>query len=176
MPSKSKSKNNSRKSTASSQGKPVMVLTEDEFPSIIVASRQPSSRKSTPSSNAPKSPRPEFLEPLSVALPPPPPTPWDTLGMLQSEYEALMNRIRSEFRAQEKREYENALLAEMRTPAYWLRRIEILETSRETFNRKRGWSAAELNYVEKLDEEIRECEDQLDLIYGDEDMMEYMRD
>lgn len=96
--------------------------------------------------------------------------------MLQSEYEALMDRIRSEFRAQRKREYENALLAEMRTPAYWLRRIEILETSREPFNKKGGWSAAELNYVEQLDEEIRECEEQLDLIYSDEDMMEYMCD
>lgn len=143
--------------------------TEDEFPSIVVVSRQPSSRKTTPTS---KSPRPEFLEPLPAI----PPSQWETLGMTEAEYSALQDRVAAEFREQRKKELQEKLLAELKMPAYWLRRIDLLERQREPFNKKWGWSAAEQTYVESLDEQIKECEDELDLLYNEEEMMEYMCD
>lgn len=150
---------------------------EDDIPSIVIVSRKPSSRKTTPSSTAPKSPRPEFLEPLSVSPSSPhPSSPYESLGMTEAEYEALRARVFAEFREQRKRELQEKLLAELKAPAYWLRRIELLEKEREPFNKKWGWSAAEQTYVESLDEQIKECEDELDLLYNEEEMMEYMCD
>lgn len=96
--------------------------------------------------------------------------------MTEAEYEALRERVHAEFREQRKKELQDKLLAELKTPGYWLRRIEQLETEREPFNKKWGWSAAEQAYVESLDEQIKECEDELDLLYSEEDMMEYLCD
>lgn len=164
--SKSSSRTNSRKSTASSQGKPVILnVNEDEVPSIVITS----SRKNTP-----KASRPTFLEPLSpVAQPsPPPPSPWERIGMTEMEYEELQTRVRKAFAVERKKAYESYLIADLENPVFWLRRLEHLEMQREAFNTKWGWSAAELACVERIDEEIKECEDELDRLYSEEDRIE----
>lgn len=96
--------------------------------------------------------------------------------MTEEEYGALLSRVRNEFLALRKKESEEASLAEMNTPAYWLRRIEQLEIERELFNKKRGWSAMDQACIEKIDEQIEECEGELDRLYNEEDMTEYLCD
>lgn len=161
-----KSKSSSRKSTASSQGKPTLLkLNEEEYPSIVMTTKAPSSRKSTP-----KTPRPSFLEPLPPTAAPP--SVWDQIGMTEAEYEELQARVRSVFAAQRKKEFESYLIADLEDPTFWLRRLEQLEMQRELFNKKWGWSAAELACVERIDEEIEECEEELDRLYSEEDRIE----
>ena len=176
MPNKSKSRNNSRKSTASSQGRPTVTLTEDDFPSILMVNTTPTSRKKTPKSKvSADSPRPEFLEPLSPkpsVPPPPPPTPWEHLGMPETDYYAMMQRVQKMYREMDRESYEQALAADLYDPQFWLDRIEHLEREREYFNKKRGWSAADIVCVEKIDEQIQECEDELERIYAEEDRLE----
>lgn len=186
MPNKSKSRNNSRKSTASSQGKPaVRVTSDDDFGSIIMVTKPPTSRKSTPKSKASSSTtsldslRPDFLEPLTptpVTPPPPPPTPWELLGMPEPEYQAMKERVHQMYREIDRRNYEEALLAEVRSPKFWLDRIEHLEQEREYFNKKRGWSATDLACVDRIDQLIEECEEELERIYAEEDRLENMYD
>lgn len=180
MPNKSKSRNNSRnsskKSTASSQGTPVVKMEEDDFGglSILVKSKPPTSKKTTP-----KTPRASFLEPLSptpvspsFVPPPPPPTPWETLGIQEEEYKAMMDRLYRQYAQDMRENYVNNLLADLRRPSFWLRRIEQLEKEREYFNKKRGWSAADICAVERIDEEIEECQTELDTLYAEEDRLE----
>lgn len=180
MPTKSKSRNNSRnsskKSTASSQGKPKVKVEEDDFGniSIVVKTTPQTSKKSTP-----KTPRPEFLEPLSpspvspsLVPPPPPPTPWEELGMSEPEFLAMMERVRQQQREAMRENYINNLFADLKRPSFWLRRIEQLEKEREYFNKKRGWSAADIVAVDRIDEEIEECENELEMIYAEEDRLE----
>ena len=180
MPNKNKSRNNSRKSTASSQGKPTVVKVgdDDDWGSGLVL-RPQTSRKTTPvnkkSVSPPTSPRPEFLEPLSpkpITPPTPPPTPWETLGMEETEYHAMMERLRKQYAEDMRKTYINNLLADLQRPSFWLRRIEMLEKEREYFNKKRGWSAADMIAVDRIDEEIAECQDELDNLYADEDRLE----
>ena len=188
MPNKSKSRNNSRKSTASSQGhgKPaVHVNSDDEYASVVMVYKPATSRKNTPksksssSSGSLESPRPEFLEPLSpkpVTPPAPPPTPWEMIGMPESEYHAMMERVTSRHRELDRKIYEQTLLDELKHPRFWLERIEHLEREREYFNRKRGWSAIDIACVDRIDEQIQDCEDELDRIYAEEDRLEAMYD
>lgn len=180
MPTKSKSRqnsrNSSRKSTASRQGTPVVNLEEDDFGglSILMKPKSQTSRKTTPTS-----PRPEFLEPLSPTPtspsqmpPPPPPSPWEDLGMTEEEFLAMMERVRQEQRKSMRENFINNLVADLRRPSFWLRRMEQLEKEREYFNKKRGWSAMDMLAVDKIDAEIQECENELEMIYGDEDRLE----
>ncbi len=180
MPNKSKSRNNSRnssrKSTASSQGKPVAKVEDDDFGglSILMKSKPPTSKKTTPTS-----PRPSFLEPLSptpvspaTVPPPPPPSPWETLGMTEEDYVAMMERVRKQQIEFMRENYTNNVLADMQRPSFWLRRIEQLEKEREYFNKKRGWSAADMLAVDRIDEEINECQCELEDLYAEEDRLE----
>lgn len=175
MPNKSKSRNNSRKSTASSQGKPTVRTNDDDFPSILVVSKPPTSRKNTPKSktSCEDSPRPEFLEPLTpkpIAPPPPPPTPWEVLGLPEGDYHAMMERLDKLYGDMRRGDYEANLLDEMNDPSYWKRRIEGLEREREYFNKKRGWSAADIACVDRIDEQIAECEKELQRIDAEEEL------
>jgi hypothetical protein len=174
MPTKSKSRNNSRnsskKSTASSQGAPKVKVEEDDFGvlSILMKTKPQTSKKTTPTT-----PRPEFLEPLSPTLPPPPPpTPWEDLGMSEPEFLAMMKRVRDQQCESMRENYINNLLADFKRPSFWLRRIEQLEKEREYFNKKRGWSAMDITAVDRIDEDIQECENELDLIYAEEERLE----
>lgn len=186
MPNKSKSRNNSRKSTASSQGKPtIRVTSDDEYASIIMVHKAPTSRKNTPksktssSSASLESPRPDFLEPLSpkaVTPPTPPPTPWEMLGMPESEYCDMMERVKARYRELDREIYQHSLLEDCKHPRFWLDRIDHLEKEREYFNKKRGWSATDIACVDRIDEQIQECEDQLELIYAEEDRLESLYD
>jgi len=171
MPNKSKSRPNSRKSTASSQEKPSVLLDDDGFTSILMKTKQPSSRKTTPKSA--DSTRPEFLEPLS---PKPIPSPWDVLGMTEPEYHAMQQRVSKMYKEMDKKAYQEALLEELSDPGYWKGRIELLEREREFFNKKRGWSAADIACVDSIDAQIHECEDELDRIYAEVDRLEDMYD
>lgn len=111
--------------------------------------------------------------PPSVSPPPtPPPTPWETLGMTEEDFLSMMERVRLQQREFDRERYMNNLVAELKTPAFWLGRIERLEKEREYFNKKRGWSAADILCVDRIDDEIRECEEELDLIYAEEDRLE----
>jgi hypothetical protein len=174
--SKSKSRPNSRKST---QEKPTVVLDDDGFASILVKTKQPSSRKTTPTSTDTPGPldtkRPEFLEPLS----PKPilsPNPWDVLGMAEPEYDAMQQRVSKMYKEMDKKAYQDALLEELSDPGYWKGRIELLEREREFFNKKRGWSAADIACVDSIDAQIHECEDELERIYAEADRLEDMYD
>ena len=102
----------------------------------------------------------------------PPPTPWETLGMEETEYQAMMERVRKQMMEDMRKNYMENLLADMLRPSFWLRRIEQLEKEREYFNKKRGWSAADIQAVDRIDEEIGECQDELDNLYADEDRLE----
>jgi len=170
MPNKSKSRNTSRKSTASHSAPRVEGEDGFGFPGIVMKTKEPSSRKTTP-----KTPRPEFLEPTSVS-PPPAPTPWETLGMAEEEFHAMLERVRQESIRSMRKSYEDAMIAELRSPAFWLQRIERLEKERERYNQKRGWSAEDAGFVDSIDDEIQRCQEELDLIYDEEDYAEFVRD
>lgn len=180
MPNKSKSKNNSRnssrKSTASSQGSLVVKKEDDDFASIVMVNRPSPIKKKTPKNTSPstpsQTPRPEFLEPLSPKPAPPPPSPWEILGMPETEYVAMTKRVQAMYREMERESYREALIAELDDPRFWQSRIEQLEREREFFNKKRGWSAADLVCVERIDAQIEECEDELERIYAEEDRLE----
>jgi hypothetical protein len=172
MPNKTKSRNNSRKSTASSQGTPSVSVSNDEIPSIIITRKAPTSRKTTPKSD--DSLRPEFMEPLSpkALTPTPPPTPWESLSMPEEDYIAMIERVKARYREMEREEYERVLLRELNVPRFWKDRIEHLEQEREYFNKKRGWSAIDIACVDRIDAEIEECESELERIYALEDRLE----
>jgi hypothetical protein len=164
MPNKTKSRNNSRnssrKSTASSQGRPV-VHTDDDYGSIVI-------RTKTPTSPPEVSTPPPSLSPP----PPPPPSPWETLGMTEEDFLSMMERVRQQQREFDRERYMRNLVAELQSPSFWLRRIEQLEKEREYFNKKRGWSAADIVCVDRIDDQIRECEEELEVIYAEEDRLE----
>ena len=166
-----KSRNNSRKSTASSKGAPKVEVDEEGYPSVVMRHTPPSSKKTTP-----KMPRPEFLEPsapIPLTPPPPPPSPWETLGMSQGDYSAMIQRVFSRYEEMNKITLQKSLLDDVDDPLFWLVRIEKLEREREYFNKKRGWSAPELARVEQIDLEIEECEMELERIDNMEDQLEY---
>lgn len=167
---KSNSKNSSRKSTASSKGTPKVVEDEDGYPSVVIRHTPPTIKKVTP-----KSPRPEFLEAL-LPTPVTPPSPWETLQMSQEDYSAMMNRIFNRYKQMEREAMNESMLAELDDPRYWNMRIEHLEREREAFNKKRGWSAAEMARVEEIDLDIEECEMELDRICNMQDQVEYEYD
>jgi hypothetical protein len=174
MPNKNKNRhNNSRKSTTSTSSSKTThsVNAEDDFGSVLIKIRTPTTSKKT----TPKTPRPEFLEPLSpkpVTPPPPPPTPWEQLGMTEADFTAMQERVRKQMAEAMRENLINNLLAQFESPSFWLRRKESLEKEREYFNKKRGWSAMDMVAVDKIDEEIQECDDELDKLYAEEDRLE----
>lgn len=87
----------------------------------------------------PKSPRPEFLEPIANAKSP-------RVNPVEL-YTMRMAEVWEE---------------EMERPEFWVNKIEQLEKEREKYNKKRGWSADDLDNVEKIDQEIKFCEYELD--------------
>ncbi len=182
---KSKSRNNSRnssqKSTASSQGKPTVAKVEDDdFGTILAKIKPPQSRKSTPkNTNRGSDVRADFMEPLTVSPPTPPPlppSPWDTLGMTEEEFNAMQERVHRQYLQDMRQTYIDNLLSELDSPGYWTRRIERLEKEREVFNKKRGWSAMDIACVEQIDADIKECEDELERIHSEVDRLEYEYD
>jgi hypothetical protein len=155
------------------------VTAEDDFASILVKLKPvPSSRKSTPKNVT--TPRPEFLEPLSPTplspVPSPTTTPWELVGMTEADYTAMQARVQKQMRESMREDYINNLLADLKNPSFWYRRMDSLETEREYFNKKRGWSAVDIACVKKIDEEIKECEEELDALCEQQDRLEYEYD
>jgi hypothetical protein len=176
--SKNNSRNSSRKSTASSQGTPVVQVEDEGFVSILAKIKPISSKKSTPKMKTPE-PRPEFLEPLSpapISPPPPPPTAWELLGMTEEDFNAMQERVHKQYREDMRKTLIDNLIAELDSPSYWNRRIERLEKEREYFNKKRGWSALDIACVDQIDADIQECEDEIERIYSEMDRLEYEYD
>jgi hypothetical protein len=173
--SRGSSRGSSRKSTASTSS-PALQSKDDDFPSIVIANKPLSIKKKTPDTTSPaQSPRPEFLEPL-VCTPtspaPPAPQPWDTLGISEPEYHAMNQRLQAMYRESERKTYQESLLRDMNDPMYWELRMEQLEREREFFNKKRGWSAGDIMCVDRIDAQIKECEDELERISSYEDKLE----
>ena len=175
-------RNTSRKSTQSSASETSQV-NEDDFGtlSLLTKKKTSMSRNTTPTNKMEDtlipivvSERPDFMEPLSPKpiTPPPAPAPWETLQMTESDYIAMMQRVYKQQYEDMRQTYIDNVLAELKTPRYWLDRIEILEKEREYFNKKRAWSAGDIMAVERIDGEIKECENELDALYGDEDRLE----
>ncbi len=92
--------------------------------------------------------------------------------MEEADYHAMMDRVRKQQMEDMRKNYMENLLADLQRPSFWLRRIEQLEKEREYFNKKRGWSAGDILAVDRIDEEIAECEDELEKIYANEDRLE----
>ena len=92
--------------------------------------------------------------------------------MTEEDFNAMMQRVRLQQLEEMRKTYQENMLAELKSPRYWLDRIERLEKEREYFNKKRGWSAGDIMAVERIDAEIKECEDELDAIYADEDRLQ----
>ena len=185
-------RNNSRKSTQSntsehSQASATIQRDEDDFGfgSILIKKKTPMSNNTTPTNKkeesvSPKSneERPDFLEPLSPKpispkpASPPPPTEWDLLNMTEEDFKAMMQRVRMQQLEDMRKTYQENMLAELKSPRYWLDRIVRLEKEREYFNKKRGWSAGDIMAVERIDAEIKECEEELDIIYENTEELE----
>ena len=89
--------------------------------------------------------------------------------MEEVEYHAMMDRVRKQYAEDMRKTYMDNMIADLQRPNYWLRRIEMLEKEREYFNKKRGWSAADMIAVDRIDEEIAECEDELDNLYAQQE-------
>jgi hypothetical protein len=84
----------------------------------------------------------------------------------------MRERVFKQYKEDQRKNYMDALIADLDNPSYWNRRIEQLEREREFFNKKRGWSAADITCVERIDADIQECEDELERIYAEEDRLE----
>jgi hypothetical protein len=89
--------------------------------------------------------------------------------MTQQDFEEMLDRVNRRYQDDARRDYQDSLLAEMNTPSYWEGRIELLEREREFFNKKRGWSAADILCVDRIDAQIQECENEIARIESDDD-------
>jgi uncharacterized small protein (DUF1192 family) len=87
-----------------------------------------------------------------------------------------MERVRKQQAEYNRKIYMQNLLDDLNNPSYWQGRIELLEREREFFNKKRGWSALDISAVEKIDNEIAECQDEIERIYAEADRLEYEYD
>lgn len=182
MPTKNRNNKNSTRSSTASTKSTVSVQLDDDFASILVKLKPVTSKKTTPKM---VTPRPEFLEPLSPTpnSPPPPsvgpshPTnPWETVGMTQAEFTAMQDRVRKQMIEDMRQSYITNIIADLKTPSFWNRRIESLEKEREYFNKKRGWSAADIACVEQIDDDIKECQEEIEALYAEQDRLEYVYD
>ncbi len=115
-----------------------------EKPKEIIVQQAPPALKSPKSPTSPSEKRPEFLEPIS------PPKPTAHLKIYEEEMKQ---------RQQDYLDWEASL------PSTWIREIERLEREREKYNKKAAWSASDLATVERIDQEIKECELFLDRMY-----------
>lgn len=99
----------------------------------------PAPAVASPSAATPKSPRPEFLEPVS-------PKAYSPAKLLQ------------EYQRKNMEEYRNW---EIEQPSTYLRQIEFLENMRSKITRKGKLSAKDLDELEEIDERIEDCENAL---------------
>ncbi len=173
MPYHYKNRNNkSHKSTTSTKSTDSVTKEDDDFGSILKFTK-PSSRRSTPKMVSPDSPTTEYIISTPSTPPsPPPPTPWDLLGMTEEDFVAMQQRVYQRMLEYDREVYVQNMLDDLNNPSYWQRRMESLEKEREYFNKKRGWSAADMVCVERIDADLQECEDEIERIYAAVDRLE----
>lgn len=166
MPSKSRnsSRNSSRKSTVS------VKVDENEYGSVVMKTKAPSIQK-------PK-PRADFQEPIPVspnaAQPKPIQTPWEKAGVTEDEYIQYLQRSSKMIAEWQAERMEAAWQREYNSPAYWMSVIDQLSMEREAIQKKRAWSAEDVNRIESIDKEIKDLEDLLCEHYmNEEDRLEY---
>lgn len=140
------SKNSSRKNKTTHVSEKPMA-NDDELPTIVMKSKS-SSRSST-------------LSNVSIKVI----SDWEKVGMTKEEFEEMNQRVAEqmkEWEAEKKQAFKRIPYVEMDEVDYWENQIEILETRRERYNKKRGWSAQDLDAIDEIDEAIAYCEEQLD--------------
>ncbi len=96
--------------------------------------------------------------------------------MTEMDFNAMMERVRKQQAEYNRQIYVQNMLDDLDNPSYWQGRIELLEREREFFNKKRGWSALDIATVERIDEQIAECEAEIDRIHSVADRLEYEYD
>jgi hypothetical protein len=151
--SKMPSKNTSRKTKQVKQpmAAETKVETDDDWGSNILI-------KNTPTQTRKK----KVVEKEPEVKPPVP--EWEKVGMTEQEYKALQQRVAKQMLEWQLEKTKAAMVADLDSTAYWESRLETLERSRERYNKKRGWSAEDIQAVDEIDAEIRECEENIDRI------------
>lgn len=141
---------------------------DDDWGCILVKSN-PNSRNSTRSNKSKKSEPESQPEPV----PEPPKPEWELVGMTEEDYKAMRERVNKMMLESQIETYKQNLLAEWDSIGYWEHRIETLERNRERYNKKRGWSAEDIAEVDQIDAEIKECENHIARIEGEDAFDEY---
>ena len=92
-----------------------------------------------------------------------PPIPeWEKVGMAEADYKAMMERVAKQMAEWQVKNMKAAMDAELDSVCYWSTRLEKLERARECYNKKRGWSAEDIQAVDQIDEDIQECEETIE--------------
>lgn len=81
--------------------------------------------------------------------------------MTEEDYFAMMQRVQKRMEEYNRECYMNYLEYYYGSSRYWSCRLEQLEREREHYNKKRGWSAADILAVERIDSDIEECQYEL---------------
>ena len=167
---KSSSRNSSLKSTASTASTSSVSVSvsasadTDGFggllPKLKVVQNVNKQRES-PSPPSPQTPKQE---------------PWEEFNMTEEEFNAMLQRVEERKKMYNKECYEQYLLAEWDSSSFWYNRIESIENQREVFNTKRSWSAFDIEVVEQMDKDMKECENNLDRIFDTMDRLENQYD
>jgi hypothetical protein len=122
--------------------------------------------KSEPNQTRKKKAAPEPVkEPEPIVVTPPIPE-WEQVGMTEQEYKALRERVAKQMAEWQMENIRAAMEADLDSVCYWSSRLETLERCRERYNKKRGWSAEDIDAVNEIDAEIQECEDNIDRLEG----------
>lgn len=100
-------------------------------------------------------------EPEPVVVTPPIPE-WEQVGMKEEEYKAMRERVAKQMAEWQVENMKAFLEAELDSVAYWESRIETLERCRERYNKKAAWSAEDVQAVDEIDADIRECEENIE--------------
>ena len=163
------SRNSSLKSTASRTSEtslPMPVSVDADgfgglLPKLKVVQNVNKQRESPSPPPSPKTPKQE---------------PWEEFNMTEAEFNAMLQRVEERKKVYNKECYEQYLLTEWDSPSFWERRMESLEKQREVFNTKRSWSAFDIEVVEQMDKDMKECENNLDRIFDTMDRLENQYD
>ncbi len=96
-----------------------------------------------------------------------PPVPdWEKVGMTEADYKAMLARVAKQMAEWQLENMRVSLEADLDSVCYWESRLETLERCRERYNKKRAWSADDIQAVDEIDAEIQVCEENIDRIEG----------
>lgn len=147
-------KNTTRKQTKQVAEKPMAVSAvenDDDWGSGSILVKTPGTATRSKKKTA---------DPRTVHIPQPIPE-WEQVGMKEEDYKAMQERTAKQMRQWQIENYTRNFIEDLDSISFWERRIESLETTRERYNQKRGWSAADVSAVQQIDAEIQECENEI---------------